>query len=117
VNRKYSLKKQHIILNLLAKKDTVGNRNYVIYYNRTSDEAKIAISVSKKIGNAVNRNYQKRICREIVSQRLGELYGYSMLLVVKPSSNDLLFHEKEAQINFLLNKIINKKGDKNEKQS
>lgn len=109
MNKKYTLKKQHIILNLLSKKETVGTRNYVIYFKETNTDAKVAISVSKKVGNAVERNYQKRVCREIVSQRVKELKGHSLLLVVKPCAVNLLFNEKEEQINYLINKIINKK--------
>lgn len=113
MNRKYSLKKQHIILKLLQKKKTVGTKNYVIYYKETQKEFNIAISVSKKVGNAVERNYQKRVSREIIAQRAKELYGYSLVFVVKPTAVELEFNEKEAQINYLLNKIIYKKGENN----
>lgn len=116
MNRRYSLKKQYIIVRLLRDKKTVGSKNYTIYYKYTGEGLKIAISVSKKLGNAVQRNYQKRVCREIISQRARELMGYSIVFVAKPTSVDLLFNEKEAEINYLLNKIIYKKGDKNEKQ-
>ena len=105
MNRKYSLKKQYIIARLLRDKKTVGSKNYVIYYKYTGDELKIA----------VQRNYEKRVCREIISQRARLLQGYSMVFVAKPTSVDLLFNEKEAEINYLLNKIIYKKGEKNEK--
>ena len=105
MNRRYSLKKQYIIVRLLRDKKTVGSKNYTIYYKYTGEGLKIAISVSKKLGNAVQRNYQKRVCREIISQRARELMGYSIVFVAKPTSVDLLFNEKEAEINYLLNKI------------
>ena len=119
MNKKFILKKQHNITKLLAKKQTVGNKNYVIYYNNYNDDVKIAISASKKVGNSVERNYEKRVCREIISQRIKEMSSLNMLVVIKPTATELLFNEKEAQLNQLINKIIlNKKyakGESNEK--
>lgn len=111
MKKRYSLKKQHIILKLLQNKKTVGNKNYVIYYKETKDDLKIAISVSKKVGNAVERNYQKRVSRDIISKNIESLYGFSIVFVVKPTAVELDFKEKEKQINYLINKIINKKGE------
>ena len=59
MNRRYSLKIQHIIVRLLKKKKTIGTSNYILYFKETTDELKIAISVSKKIGNAVLRKIQQ----------------------------------------------------------
>lgn len=120
MNKKYVLKKQHNILTLLSKKQTVGTKSYIIYYKTNSNDTKIAISASKKVGNAVVRNYEKRVCREIVSQMVSKVSDIHMLIVIKPEAVNLLFNEKEAQLYYLINKIRRnkgiKKGDKNENQ-
>jgi ribonuclease P protein component len=114
MNKRYVLKKQHNILKLLTKKQTVGTKSYVVYFKNECENIKIAISASKKVGNSVERNYEKRVCREIVSQRIKDLENIHMLIVIKNEATKLQFNEKEAQINYLINKIIKKKQMKGE---
>ena len=65
MNRKYSLKKNYDIEVLINKKQSVGDANYAIYYDASNLlEPKIAISVSKKLGDAVTRNKEKRIIKK-----------------------------------------------------
>ena len=110
MNKKYSLKKSHDIEQLIKKKQSVGNRFFVIYYDY-SEEIKIAISISKKVGKAVVRNYNKRVIREIVRANLELFEGLTCLIVIKEKSTELNYTEKSVEILKLLNKI---KGDKNE---
>lgn len=112
MNKKYILKKSYEIQNLLKNKKSVGSKYYVIYYNSTDKEnPQIAIAVSKKIGNAVIRNYEKRIIREILRDYIYELKNIKMLFVVKPSSLDLTYINKKEQIEYLFKKML-KQGDK-----
>lgn len=104
MNKKYILKANHEIEALLAKKHSVGSKYYVLYFERT-DEVKIAVSVSKKLGNAVVRNYQKRVTKEILREFLEDYQGYSFLLVCKIPSLDLDFENKKKQIQYVLNKM------------
>ena len=110
MNKKYSLKKSHDIEQLIKKKQSVGHRFFVIYYDY-SEEIKIAISISKKVGKAVVRNYNKRVIREIVRANLELFEGLTCLIVIKEKSTELNYTEKSVEILKLLNKI---KGDKNE---
>ena len=82
MNRQYSLKKNHDIEKLVRGKVSVGNRYFAIYYRKIND-TKIAFSVSKKNGNAVVRNYQKRVVKEIVRELFEYVENYKMLIVVK----------------------------------
>ena len=110
MNKKYSLKKSHDIELLIKKKQSVGNRYFVIYYDY-NDEIKIAISISKKVGKAVVRNYNKRVMREIVRSNIELFKGLACLIVIKEKSTELNYTEKCDEIIKLLNKI---KGDKND---
>ena len=52
--------------NIIKKGKYKKNNEFVIYYiDNNKDNSRFGISVSKKIGNAVTRNYYKRIIRNI----------------------------------------------------
>lgn len=105
MNRKYSLKKNFEIEKLVRAKMSVGNKFFAIYYKKQIDKAEIAISVSKKNGNAVERNYQKRVVKEIVRKNLLKLQGYRLLIVVKQLSKELTFEEKKENLERLFQRI------------
>lgn len=114
MNKAYSLKKTYQIENLVKKKKSVGSKYYAIYFRENKD-LKIAYSISKKYGCAVNRNYAKRVTREIIRKNFSVLPNVWMLLIIKPSSNSLSFAEKTKQIKYILTKMnqeVSKKGDK-----
>lgn len=113
MNRKITLKKNHDIEKLVKMKKSVGNAFYAIYY-KAADEKKIAISVSKKLGKAVLRNYQKRVVKEILRINFSLVGDYHFLLVIKKSSFALSYQKKEIEIIKLLEKM--KVGKTNEKR-
>lgn len=104
MNRKYSLKKNFEIEKLVRAKISVGNKYFAIYY-RKNGKTEIAVSVSKKNGNAVERNYQKRVVKEIIRNNLSFLSGYRMLIVVKQMSKELTFEEKKENLEKLFRRI------------
>lgn len=113
MNKSYILKENHVISNLAKKKKSVGNKYYAIYYGY-NESLKIAFSISKKYGKAFERNYGKRVTKEIfrsliAKQKLTKDSKYKMIMIIKPSSKELAFDEKEKQINYLVNKIVNNK--------
>ena len=63
----YRIKKNEDIKLVLDNKKSAGNKNYIIYIMKNSEAKnfRIAMSVSKKIGNAVVRNRQKRLIRQV----------------------------------------------------
>ena len=101
----YSLKRKKDIELLLKIKKSVGNKYYAIYYTDLSD-TKIAISASKKLGNAVIRNYQKRVVREIIKKHMQKLNNKHLLIVVKKPALDIKFIEKEKQLDYLIKKVF-----------
>ncbi|MFA7561450.1 MAG: ribonuclease P protein component [Candidatus Izemoplasmatales bacterium] len=68
MKKKFRIKKNEEIQQLLKEKNTVGN-NYFVIYHKKDHEAKnfrFAIAVSKKYGKAHERNLMKRRIREVV---------------------------------------------------
>ena len=104
MKKKLRLKSNREIAELVKLRNTVGNRYYIIYI-KDSDKTKVAISVSKKLGNAVTRNYQKRVVREIVSNSMQYITNKNVLIVVKNSCLDISFDEKKQMLEKLLMKV------------
>ena len=85
------------------------NNEYVIYYIENDKEYnRFGISVSKKIGNAVTRNYYKRIIRNICDKSKN-LYSNSKdyIIIMRKGLTLLSFDEAYKSINDLLRKINN----------
>ena len=109
MNKKFRLKKTFEIEKLFKKRISVGNAYFVMYYNLSSNEStRVAISVSKKLGNAVIRNREKRIIREIIRGKLDTIKGLDILIVEKSKSLNLTFEEKMNEISILIKKMIRK---------
>ena len=116
MNKNNILKKSYEIERLLKNKKSVGSRYYVIYYNESfKDEVHIAVSASKKLGDAVTRNYEKRVIRELLRKHINDFKGLDMLFVIKSNSLELEFNEKEKQIKYLLKKMYTRGENKYEK--
>lgn len=117
MNKRYSLKKNYQIEKLIKVKKSVGTKNFAIYYIE-SEKLKIAYAVNKKYGHAVNRNKAKRIVKEIIRTRLNKIPLVQMLIVIKSTSADLTFSEKEKEFEYMIRKIKNNlKGENNEKRT
>lgn len=118
MNKGYSLKKSYDIEKLVKIKKSVGTKNYAIYYTE-NEKLKIALAVNKKYGNAVERNKAKRIVREILRSKIEKLPKIQMLVVIKKTSKDLSFIEKDNEFEYMIRKIkknINNKEFKNEER-
>jgi len=106
--------KNHDIKRIVDLRESLGNRNYVVYRKLTTGEGfRAAVSVSKKFGSAVERNYARRCVREILRGEIVSLKGTRIVVVVKPPSKDLAFQEKKDQLLRLLRNVktpvLNKK--------
>lgn len=108
MNQKYVLKHNEDIEKLVAKKCSVGNKYYAIYFDK-NNETKVAISISKKCGSSPVRNYEKRVLREIIRlHELGRINGYVCLFIIKKESINLNFEQKQTEINNLITKMLKK---------
>ena len=110
MNKKYVLKSNQDISKLVGERKSVGNKYFVIYYKKIdSTKPKIAISISKHLGGAVERNHEKRVAREIIRKScLFDLFHLEALFVLKGPSIELSYEEKEKQIVELVRKVKEK---------
>ena len=58
---------------------------------------RLAVSIKKSVGNAVVRNYEKRVCREIFRNRKGNFKrGYDVLIIIKHPTGK--FHKSKSTL-------------------
>lgn len=114
MKKKYRLKRNHEIAAVVQKRMKVVGKHYTIYYQKRNDGVKIAISVGKKYGNAVERNYAKRVVREILRPKLKELPSYSLVIVIKDVSKDISFEEKKKSLEYTLKILLRKENANND---
>ena len=102
-----SLKRNHEFRRLYNRGKSTASRYIIIYTRRNrSTENRLGITVSKKIGGAVQRNLIRRRLKEIY--RLNEHKinpGYDIVIVARVGCKFIKYSELEASVLFLLKKL------------
>jgi ribonuclease P protein component len=73
------------------------------------ESARLGLSVSKKVGNAVTRNKVRRRLKEIFHELAGESPNADIVVSAKPLSADASFDELRAEFERALLKIKERK--------
>ena len=106
--KKYEIVKNNRDFDTIIKKGNLQkNKEFVIYYEDNNlDYNRFGISVGKKIGNAVIRNYYKRIIRNICDKNKN-LYskGKDYIIIVRNGITILEFNDINNSFVDLIKKI------------
>lgn len=117
MNKIYRLKKNHDIATIVQKRQRIGRENYIVYYQYNNESIpKVAFSVSKKYGTAVERNKAKRIARAITQKSIEKLEKVAFVVVIKFCAKGKKFDILEKELSSILRTIFVRqpKGEKNE---
>ena len=90
-----------------------GNRHFVVYaFPRSSDgEARLGVSVSSKVGGAVDRNRVKRLLREAFDAESTALpAGHDLVVVARPSARELAEREGLTGVRSALRELLEQAG-------
>jgi len=86
-----------------------GNRFLVLHAFPRGDEdpARLGLSVSRKVGGAVDRNRVKRLVRESFQAHAGELRdGYDFVVVARPDARELAERSGLAGVSDALGELL-----------
>ena len=113
MNKEYRVKKNTEIELILKEKNSRSNQ-YFSVYKRTNLETshfRYAMSVGKKIGNAVTRNKYKRITRNLVDQNKFLFKNdFNYIIILKKKCLELSYNELNDSLNKLLKEKLWKRN-------
>lgn len=98
--KKYEIVKKNTEFNDIINKGAyLKNKYYYIYYKDNSFSfPRFGLAVSKKCGNAVNRNRIKRQLRTIIDANKKMFLNYDYIIMVSKRINEISFDKMENEL-------------------
>jgi ribonuclease P protein component len=92
---------------------STANRHLVLYAfsNQSGPQTRLGLSVSRKVGGAVERNLVKRLLREAFARVEPELeQGHDVVVVARPSARELAEREGLGGVTSALAELLQRAG-------
>lgn len=78
---------------------------FVTLVGRTGGRGRVGFTVSKKVGNAVMRNFVKRRLRDVARRHKDKWQGRDLIIIAKPEAAGRTLQELEADVLATLAKL------------
>lgn len=117
MKKQYRVKKSNEIEQIIKEKKYFSNAYYSVYKKKNTETSyfRYAISVGKKIGNAVTRNRVKRQIRAILNDLNIDMdNNIDVFIIAKTKILDITYQEMFKQLEYLFKKQKLIKGEKND---
>ena len=107
------LKKNREFLTVYKNGKSKADVNLVLYaYHRNEpSEARVGISVSKKLGNAAERNKIKRQVRTMVAEATDFRSGFDTVIIVRNRYNERSYQENKKELLKIYETVYNNDVD------
>ena len=104
MDRSYSLKRHKEFRYTYARGRSQSASLFTLVYARSRNESvRVGFSVSKRVGNSVQRNRAKRRMRACITPMVNHLKGgCNLILIAKPEVLDAPFSDLQSQAETLL---------------
>ncbi|QDP42027.1 ribonuclease P protein component [Radiobacillus deserti] len=115
MKKAYRMKKNEEFQLVFKKGKSFANRQLVLYYlpKDNQEHFRIGLSVSKKVGNAVERNQIKRYIRQAFLELEDQVQPhYDLIIIARKPVLDMDFHQVKNSLMHVLtkSKILYKKS-------
>ncbi|MFV0425187.1 MAG: ribonuclease P protein component [Bacilli bacterium] len=105
MRKKFRVKSAKDFQSVIDNGEKIYSKEYIIYYLNTNiGYCRVGISVGKKIlKRAVDRNYEKRVTRDIISKIHGKMIGsYDYVIICRKPSIKMTYDQRFKKILELL---------------
>ncbi|MCF0126483.1 MAG: ribonuclease P protein component [Clostridia bacterium] len=105
MQKDFRIKSNEEISSIVIKKQKISSNSFYIYYQLGETHTRVAVSVSKKIGNSVQRNHAKRILREVIRPLINTCIPINMVVVAKLDINTVKFIDLQQEMSTTIKNI------------
>lgn len=107
MKKKYRIKKNEEFQSIIHEKNTVINKHFILYASCKKEQfARVGISVSKKLGGAVDRNLYKRQIRMMVHEIFDfENFPADIVIIARHSIKQTSYLENKKVLENTLKKV------------